>query len=701
MVNKLQIRFLSRSSAWFLMIMLCLQMLPTNILAQRSFDKKSDEIQPTSKDENEDSLTKRSKVSPDLEEKVNEVMFAGEADSMQKVIIQLKPETPLNAMLGNSMSESETKQMFAQEVQSNKTKSGILISDLARVGGRMNKSFNNIGLVSAELPLLQVKELIKSNTVEYVSLDGNIQSFGHIGNATGWTNTGIYDNGDSDPNTWLTGNYGHIVVIDSGIDTNHSLMRWMNTGGQSKVKHSRDFTGQGITGDPYGHGTHVASMFGGDWVLGGAAYEGVADGASVINLRVLNSIGVGSVSNLIAALDWTVANKTVWNIRVINMSLGTAAKDSYKNDPLCLAARRAVNAGIVVVASAGNFGKDSLGNKLYGTIGSPGIEPSVITVGAADTKGTDYRSDDTVASFSSRGPTRGYVTLSNGARKYDNLIKPDLVAPGNKLIGARAYYNGTENLLSRTFTTLRTGTDNGRTNDLVMYLSGTSMAAPVVAGAAMNLVQVNPNLTPNLIKAILMYSAQPLPNANSLEQGAGELNIDAAVRIARLVKTTMPTSNGTALLTSSLPTSQTSVIGGQTVYWGKGVITNFGFLYGNDLMNKWQGMYANGVLMSDSTPFSGSTISRSTTLTNGTLSLYQGAIRNNGVLMSDGTNYLTANAMGSSPTPFVNSQGVLMSDGVLLSDGVLMSDGVLLSDNITIATQAMLGDNTSCMQPAP
>ena len=115
------------------------------------------------------------------------------------------------------------------------------------------------------------------------------------------------------------------------------------------------------------------------------------------------------------------------------MSLGTAASDSYRNDPLCLAARRAVNAGIVVVASAGNYGKDANGSKQYGSIGSPGIEPSVITVGAANTMGTDYRSDDTIATFSSKGPTRGYVRLSNGARKYDNLMKPDLVAKSREL----------------------------------------------------------------------------------------------------------------------------------------------------------------------------------------------------------------------------------------------------------------------------
>ena len=156
-------------------------------------------------------------------------------------------------------------------------------------------------------------------------------------------------------------------------------------------------------------------------------------GVKVYSLKALGSLGTGTSANVIAAIDWAIANKASKNIRVINMSLGTPVRDSYLTDPLCLAARRAVNAGIVVVASAGNRGKDLLGNKQYGTIGSPGIEPSVITVGAANTLGTDIRSDDTVATYSSRGPTRGYRTI-NGVRKYDNLIKPDVIASGNKII---------------------------------------------------------------------------------------------------------------------------------------------------------------------------------------------------------------------------------------------------------------------------
>jgi serine protease AprX len=684
---------LKKSGAGFLIAAFCFQMFAFTANAQ-TFRKESSEMESA-----ETQIVSINKIAPDLEEKTNDLFLGLRAEENQKVIIQLKSDTLINELTGNNLTETDRNQMLAQEVGNTKKRTGNLLTELSAMRGRLKKSFNNLGLISAELPLSKIRELAQNENVAYISPDSDIQSFGHIAATTGWENPTIYDFGDADPETWLNGGMGSIAVIDSGIDANHSLMQYSGVYG-TKVAFNKDFTGQNITGDPFGHGSHVASLLAGDWTVHDGAYEAPAEGANILNLRVLNSTGQGAVSNLIAALDWTVANKTAWNIRVINMSLGTAARDSYKNDPLCIAARRAVNAGIVVVASAGNYGKDLFGNKLYGTIGSPGIEPSVITVGAANTLGTDGRSDDSVASFSSRGPTRGYVTLANGARKYDNLMKPDLIAPGNKLIGARGYYNGTENFLARTFTTLRAGNDT-LTTDKLMYLSGTSMSAPIVAGAAALLIQTNPNLTPNLVKAILMYSAQPLRNFNSLEQGAGELNIDGAIRIARLIKPTMPTTNGAALLTGVLPTSQTSVICGQTVTWGKSIITNHGFLYGNDLMNKWQGMYANGVLASDGTPFSGTAITKSTALTSGTLNLYQGAIKNNGVLASDGTLYLSANAMGGSPTPTVNNIGILVSDGVLASDGILASDGVLASDGNAYSTQALLGDNTTSMLPAP
>ena len=178
-------------------------------------------------------------------------------------------------------------------------------------------------------------------------------------------------------------------------------------------------------------------------------------------------------------------------------------------------------------------------------ISSPGNDPSVITVGAVNMHGTNGRSDDTVDLFSSRGPTRSGYTSSGGVKTADNLLKPDLVAPGNKIVGAAATASNALNwnLLGKTWNAALVAPLGvaANLNETQMLLSGTSIAAPAVAGAAALLLQANPGLTPPAIKAILQGSAQPLPNANLLQQGAGLLNVDGAIMVARVMRTDLST----------------------------------------------------------------------------------------------------------------------------------------------------------------
>ena len=351
-------------------------------------------------------LTVSSKISPDLAERVS----GGQGLSRANVIIQFN--------------EGASHQLDS-----------LLISN----GATVTRRLDNLNASVVTLPLNAVRALATHHGVRYISPDRPLASSGHITNTTGTEAVRVQratSLGGLITTTTFDGSGVGIAIIDSGIDGNHLAFRDQN--GLSRVILSRDFTGENRTDDVYGHGTHVASIAAGNNLISDGAYTGIAPNANLVNLRILNSQGVGSTSNLLAALDWLITYHSVYGIRVVNMSVGTPAIDSYWNDPLCQAVRRATDAGIVVVAAAGNNGKSSSGEKIYGQIHSPGNEPSAITVGASNSFGTDARSDDTVTTYSSRGPTRSYRTDDNAVRHYDNLLKPDLTAPGNKIVGAAA-----------------------------------------------------------------------------------------------------------------------------------------------------------------------------------------------------------------------------------------------------------------------
>ncbi len=195
------------------------------------------------------------------------------------------------------------------------------------------------------------------------------------------------------------------------------------TSGQRVVGFVDFVNGRTTPYDDNGHGTHVAGTIAGNGYDSYGARAGIAPEAHLVGLKVLDEHGRGVISDVIAALDWIVANKTAHNIRVVNLSVGAAVTESYHTDPLTLAAKRAVDAGIVVVAAAGNLGKNAQGATQYGAITAPGNAPWVLTVGASSHQGTVTRLDDVMASYSSRGPTA-----------VDFEAKPDLVAPGTGIV---------------------------------------------------------------------------------------------------------------------------------------------------------------------------------------------------------------------------------------------------------------------------
>jgi serine protease AprX len=323
----------------------------------------------------------------------------------------------------------------------------------------------------------------------------------------------------------LTGLGVGIAVIDSGITRWHDdLDRPVARRPDARVVHFHDFTRTGapnarmVPSDAYGHGTHVAGIIAGNGYLSHGARAGVSPDAHLVGLQVLDYQGHGFVSDVIAAIDYAVLIHRAYEIRIINLSVGAGVFESYLDDPLALAAKRAVDAGLIVVTAAGNLGRGDDGSPQYTGITSPGNAPWVVTVGAATHQGSVRRSDDTVAPFSSRGPT--WIDFS---------AKPDLVAPG---VGIESLSDPQSLLYSTEAAYLLDGTRGRGRYQPYLSMSGTSMAAPVVTGTIALMLQANPALTPNAVKAILQYTAQILPGEDVLAQGAGLLNTRGAVRLA-------------------------------------------------------------------------------------------------------------------------------------------------------------------------
>ena len=276
-----------------------------------------------------------------------------------------------------------------------------------------------------------------------------------------------------------------VAVIDSGVSNWHDDLSGSSNSllfpyGNQRVRKFVDFVaGHNTPYDDNGHGTHVSGIIAGngyDSNFGEKA--GIAPKASVISLKVLDANGIGAISSMIAAMSWVAQNDQAYNIRVVNMSVGARITESYWTDPLTLAAKALTDRGIVVVGAAGNFGKSQAGSLQYGGITAPANAPWVLTVGASSTNGTLTRNDDTMASFSSSGPTN-----------IDFGAKPDLVAPGT----------GTVSLASPGSTFYSTKSQflvGGKVGQIgfkpYLTLSGTSMAAPVVSGTVALMLQANP-----------------------------------------------------------------------------------------------------------------------------------------------------------------------------------------------------------------
>ncbi len=367
---------------------------------------------------------------------------------------------------------------------------------IVALGGQVNLELHVVKGVAVSLPARQLRALSSDPDVSYVSSDRVVTP--SLNYVTAAVNASY---------AWQSGYNGSgiaVAVIDSGINTSGYDFNTTPTSRTSRVVYSQNFTTDKNANDGYGHGTHVASIIAGN----GAAsicstcfitFKGMAPAANLINLKVLNGNGLGQDSWVISAIQSAINLKSKYNIRVINLSLGRPVYESYTQDPLCKAVEQAWNAGIVVVVAAGNDGRNnSAGTEGYVTINAPGNDPYAITVGAMKTQETLSVADDNIASYSSKGPTL-----------IDHIAKPDIVAPGNRVvarISSAGYLVNTFTINQIPYSYYESPAPLG--NSLYYYkLSGTSMATGVVSGAVADLLQANPALTPDQAKARLMKTA--------------------------------------------------------------------------------------------------------------------------------------------------------------------------------------------------
>ena len=466
-------------------------------------------------------------------------------------------------------------------------------------GASQVRSLDIINSQHYRMSASQAAELADDPSVEFVHPDRQVQATATGAQPDyGWVSL---LNLPSATSTYTYGGGGiGVAIIDSGINPSVDLANEDS----SRIVYSQSFvSGDSSTDDRYGHGTHVAGIVGADGSTssgGNYVVMGLARSVKLINLRVLDQNGVSTDSAVIAAIQRAIALKSTYNIRVINLSLGRPVTTSYKTDPLCQAVEAAWNAGIVVVVAAGNQGRYSPTSG-YGTILSPANDPYVITVGAMNTLATLSRTDDKMASYSSKGPTA-----------IDHIVKPDLVAPGNRVISLLA---SNSSLASNLITAIISLVNGSNTTTQYLQLSGTSMAAPMVSGTVALMLQQTPSLTPDQVKAKLMLTASKnIPAATCptgqtcptqayktttatdpvlgtayttyydiFTIGAGYLDSNKAVTTAITSTSTLSAVSPTATFNST--TGAVTVVNGSSVIWGSSVTWGTSVIWGTSVLS--------------------------------------------------------------------------------------------------------------------
>jgi len=530
---------------------------------------------------------------------------------------------------------------------------------IVKLGGEIVRHYEVLQLLAIRIPADALVELAIDESVERVSLDEAVRSSSIASKEA--SNIPAYPSS----NTSYDGHGVRVALLDSGVayhtDLSGSVKQYSFLNGQYPAPANTMLTLDSgalsstniqSLADYYGHGTHIAGIIAGNGHNSAGDFSGPAAGTNIVSLQVLDQDGYGQTSDVMAALDWLMQYGQALNIQVANLSLGKPITESNTTDPLVLAVEAVWDSGIVVTVAAGNYGREG-----YFSTTSPGNSRKAITVGSLTDNGTgsDF-SDDYASTYSSKGPTVA-----------DHVMKPDLVAPGNRLIAATPRSSTLASLLPSNKVACTVAVEC-KTN--YFELSGTSMATGLVTAAAAMMLQKDPSLTPATIKARLMRSARKL-GESPIVAGAGLLDIDAALNEYGVV-------SGEALSplmafdeeTGGTLVQDTATLWGDEL-WGAGYLWTDGGVNANGYLWTDGGISANGYLWTD------------------------GGVNANGYLWTDGgvfaNGYLWTDggvaAFGYLWTDGVNANGYLWTDGVD-ANGYLWTDGVranslydLFSDN--------------------
>jgi len=507
------------------------------------------------------------------------------------------------------------------------------------LGGEILRHYEVLDLLAIRIPAESLIELAIEDDVKRLSLDEAVVAgstiFKTVANAPG-----SYSSNHS-----YNGNDQTVAILDSGVAQHHDLSgsvrqySFLNGNFPRLIIDGNEIDGYNSSprADGYGHGTHIAGIITGTGKSSLGAYSGPASRVDILSLQVLDENGHGQMSDVMAAIDFLLKYGSFFDVSVANLSLGKPITESNTTDPLVLAVERLWDSGVVVVVAAGNYGREG-----YFSITSPGNSRKVITVGSLTDNGTGSNYEDDYAStYSSRGPTA-----------EDHVVKPDLLAPGNRLVAATPDGSNLATLLPNNVVAC---TSSSWCSDDYLEMSGTSMATGVVSAAAAMMLEKEPWLSPATVKARLMRSARHV-DESPIVSGAGLLDIDAAMDETGVI-------DGQALSPLMVFDSATggTLIQDTASLWGD-ALWGAGYLWTD-------GVNANGYLWTDGV--------------NANAYLWTDGVNANGYLWTDG---IAANgflwtdggvaAFGYLWTDGgVNAKGYLWTDGGVNSNGYLWTDG--------------------------